>query len=137
MDDRQLIERAKGVLQQRDLTPECTVGEVSAALLTTRGNVYVGVSISAGCGVGFCAEHSAVATMVTQGESRIEKLVAISSDGKFLPPCGRCRELLFQIDRANLEAEVILGPERTVRLRELLPERWQEAWDSHWERPSG
>jgi cytidine deaminase len=129
MDDKGLIERAKEVLQQRELTPDCTVGEVSAALLTARGNVYVGVSISAACGVGFCAEHSAVATMVTQGESRVEKLVAISSDGKFLPPCGRCRELLFQIDWANLDADVILGPERTVRLRELLPERWQEVWD--------
>ena len=129
MDTNQLIDRAKEVLQPRELTPECTVGEVSAALLTTRGNVYVGISISAGCGVGFCAEHSAVATMVTQGEARVQRLVAISCDGKFLPPCGRCRELLFQIDRANLDAEVILGPERTVRLEELLPERWQEWWD--------
>ena len=129
MDDEQLIGRAKAVLQTRKLSPECTVGEVSAALLTTKGNVYVGISISAGCGVGFCAEHSAVATMVTQGESRVQRLVAISSDGKFLPPCGRCREMLFQIDRGNLDAEVILGPERTVRLEKLLPERWQEWWD--------
>jgi cytidine deaminase len=129
MDDERLIDKAKDVLHCRELTPECTVGEVSAALLTTAGNVYVGVSISAGCGVGFCAEHSAIAAMVTHGESRVQKLVAISCDGKFLPPCGRCREMLFQIDRANLDAEVILGSERTVRLEELLPERWQERWD--------
>jgi cytidine deaminase len=129
MNDNQLIDKAKGALHRRELTPECTVGEVSAALLTPRGNIYVGISISAGCGVGFCAEHSAIAAMVTQGEARVQRLVAISSDGKFLPPCGRCRELLFQIDRANLDAEVILGPERSMRLEELLPERWQEWWD--------
>jgi cytidine deaminase len=129
MDDEQLIDRAKDVLRCRELTPECIAGEVSAALLTAAGNVYVGVSISAGCGVGFCAEHSAVAAMVTHGESQVQKLVAISSDGKFLPPCGRCREMLFQIDRANLDAEVILGSGRTVRLEALLPERWQEWWD--------
>jgi cytidine deaminase len=81
MDDEQLIDRATAVLQTRELSPECTVGEVSAALLTTKGNVYVGISISAGCGIGFCAEHIAVAAMVTQGESRVQRLVAISSDG--------------------------------------------------------
>jgi cytidine deaminase len=129
MNEDQLIERAKDILHVRELTPECTAGEVGAALLTTSGNVYAGVSISAGCGVGFCAEHSAVAAMITHGETRVRKLVALSADGKFLPPCGRCRELLFQIDRANLDAEVILGPGRTVRLEALLPERWQESWD--------
>jgi cytidine deaminase len=128
MDNAQLIEKAKAVLRRRELSDECTVGEVAAALVTAAGNVYAGVSISAACGIGFCAEHSAVAQMVTQGESRVMKVVAISSDGLVLPPCGRCRELLYQIDRGNVETEVVLGG-RTVRLAELLPERWQERWE--------
>jgi cytidine deaminase len=66
--------------------------------------------------------------MVTAGETRIQKLVAISADGKLLPPCGRCRELLYQIDRGNLETEIILGPGRPTRLAELLPRRWQDLW---------
>ncbi len=129
MDNAQLMEKAREVLHQRQLSEECTAGEVAAALVTAAGNVYVGVSISAACGIGFCAEHSAVAQMVTQGESRIAKIVAISSDGRALPPCGRCRELLYQIDRGNVETEVVLAPDRVMRLRELLPERWQELWD--------
>jgi cytidine deaminase len=127
VDNTELIERAKSVLRVRQLTEECIVSEVSAALLTWDGNVHVGVSISAACGIGFCAEHSAIAQMVTHGESHIHKLVAISSDGKFLPPCGRCRELLFQIDRRNVKAEVLLSVERIVCLEDLLPERWQES----------
>jgi cytidine deaminase len=38
-----------------------------------------------------------------------------------LPPCGRCREFIRQIDDANLDTLVILGSEHAVALRELLP----------------
>jgi cytidine deaminase len=128
MDNVQLIDRAKSVLHRRQLTEECSVGEISAALLTRDGNVYVGVCISAACGIGFCAEHSAIAQMITHGETRISKLVAISEDGKFLPPCGRCREMLYQIDRENLRAEILLSGEKSICLEDLFPERWQELW---------
>jgi len=129
MDNTQLIDQARAVLRPRKLTDECTVGEVSAALLTSDGNVYVGISISAACGIGFCAEHSAIAQMITHGETLVQRLVALSGDGKFMPPCGRCREMLYQIDRSNLNAEVILSAEKVVSLKDLLPERWQELWE--------
>jgi len=129
MTNEELIRKAKSVLNYRELSDECNAGGVSAALLTSAGNVYVGVCIDAACGIGFCAEHSAVAHMVTMGESRIVKVVALSGDGKFLPPCGRCRELLYQVNNDNLDAEVLLSPERSVTLADLLPERWQELWD--------
>jgi cytidine deaminase len=123
-----LIEQAKAVLHCRQITEDCVVGEVSAALLTSENNVYVGVSISAGCGIGFCAEHSAIANMITQGETQVTKVVAVACDGRLIPPCGRCRELLYQIDRRNLKTQIIFGSERTLLLEELLPERWQEHW---------
>jgi cytidine deaminase len=126
VDNIQLIEKARSVLQTRRLTAECIAGEVSAALMTRDGNVYVGVSISAACGIGCCAEHAAIAQMVTRGESHIKKIVALTSDGNCLAPCGRCRELLYQIDRNNLKTEVILSAERCVSLADLLPERWQD-----------
>ena len=129
MDNIQLIDQARAVLRLRKLTDECTVGEVSAALLTSDGNVYVGISISAACGIGFCAEHSAIAQMITHGETLVQRLVALSSDGKFMPPCGRCREMLYQIDRSNLNAEILLSAEKVVSLKDLLPERWQELWE--------
>jgi len=128
MEDLALIEQAQKVCRSRQLSDECIAGEVGAVLLSAAGRVYVGVSISAACGIGFCAEHSAVAQMVTAGETRIRKLAAVSADGMLLPPCGRCRELLYQVDRGNLETEVILAPGETVRLAELLPRRWQETW---------
>ena len=38
-----------------------------------------------------------------------------------LPPCGRCRELIRQIDPANLDTEVVLGLDSSAPLRDLLP----------------
>lgn len=38
-----------------------------------------------------------------------------------LHPCGRCREFMRQIDKNNMEAEVILGKNKSAKLKELLP----------------
>ncbi len=122
-----LIEKAKSVTSSRRIR-DFEVGQVGSALITDQGNIYLGVCMDISSGIGFCAEHSAIAAMVTAGESRIRKLAAISADGKLMPPCGRCRELLYQIDRGNLETEVILEAGRPTRLADLLPHRWQDLW---------
>jgi cytidine deaminase len=55
-------------------------GEVGCALITRDGNLYLGVCIDTASGTGFCAEHSAIAAMVTAGEYSIEKIVAVWKD---------------------------------------------------------
>jgi cytidine deaminase len=101
------------------------LGDVSATLVTDRGNWHSGVCIDTGSGTGFCAEHSAIAAMVTAGEYRIAKIVAVwrSEDGTLyvIPPCGRCREFIRQIHPANLDTEVVLGNDKLTTLRDLLP----------------
>jgi cytidine deaminase len=68
--------------------------------------------------------------MITAGENSILKIIAICEDGTILPPCGRCRELIYQIDHGNLErTEIVLSATRTVKLKELLPYPWNEAWN--------
>ena len=84
-----------------------------------------------GVGNRLCAEHSAIAAMVTAGEYQITKIVAVwrDDDGLLfvLPPCGRCREFIRQIDPANLDAKVILGHDQSAFVRELLPAHdWPE-----------
>jgi len=101
-------------------------GDVAATLVTAAGNRYSGVCIETGSGTGFCAEHAAIAAMVTAREYQITAIVAVWRDPDHghlhvLPPCGRCREFIHQIDPANLDTEVVLGRDRTMRLRDLLP----------------
>ena len=75
------------------------------------------------CGIGFCAEHAAVAEMLKRHESKISMVVAVNDRGEVLPPCGRCREMMWQLDPANREALVVLGGDWALPLRELLPYR--------------
>ena len=127
----ELIEKAKTVLQPRKLSNDNSAGTVACALLSSNGNLYLGVCIDVSSGIGFCAEHSAIAAMITAGETKIAKIVAVSSDGKILPPCGRGREFMFEIDAVNLTlTDVVLGEENVVKLRELLPHPYTEVWDT-------
>ena len=88
--DAALIAAARAVVNPRRLSRTVEVGGVGAALVTASGQVFTGVCIDAASGIGFCAEHGAVAAMITAGESRIETIVAVDWDGSVLPPCGRC-----------------------------------------------
>lgn len=130
MTNEELIRKAQSVVNPRKIAHGCTVGDVGCALITGKGNVHVGVCIDVASGIGFCAEHSAIAAMVTQGEQRIRKIVAVLGDGTVLPPCGRCREFMHQVDQRNMDdTDVILSKEKTVKLRDLLPHPWEEVWE--------
>jgi cytidine deaminase len=130
LSNLEMIEQARTVLQPRKLAGDNAAGDVACALLSSSGNLYYGVCIDINSGIGFCAEHSAIAAMITAGESSISKIVAVCGD-VVLPPCGRCRELMYQINHSNLSnTDVVLGADRIVKLGELLPFPWNEAWDA-------
>lgn len=73
--------------------------------------------------MGFCAEHAAIAAMITAGETRIIKIVSVYKDETVIPPCGRCRELINQINDENYKREVLLK-NKIVTISQLLPEMW-------------
>lgn len=55
-----LKKKASDKVKPRQLSAECNVASVASALLTEKGNIYVGVCIDTPCGMGFCAEHAAI-----------------------------------------------------------------------------
>lgn len=120
-----LIDEAYKVTGEYRSSIDCTSGTVGAALVTKDGDIYTGVCIDCKCGIGFCAEHSAIAEMLKHKESEIEMIVAVNIEKKILPPCGRCREFIYQVNKANLKTQVILANNKTARLEELLPFPWQ------------
>ena len=122
LSDNDLFLQAKAVLNPRRLSQLAEAGSVASALVTEAGNVYVGVCIDTNSSMGFCAEHAAIAAMVTNGESRIATIVAVHQDGKHMVPCGRCREFIFQMHPENFKTRVILSSERSTTISLLLPE---------------
>ena len=124
ISDHDLIACAVSVVNARRIG-DYLVGDVGCALVSESGAVYTGVCIDVTCGIGFCAEHSAIAAMVTAGENRIAKIVAVWADGEgavsVLAPCGRCREFMRQIQDGALHTQVILGRDEVVTLADLLP----------------
>jgi cytidine deaminase len=129
-----LIASAEAVLNPHTVDGR-ELGDVASALVTEASAVFCGVCIDTSSGTGFCAEHAAIAAMVTAGEYKITKIVAVWRDTggvlHVVPPCGRCREFIRQIDPANLDTEVVLGRSSSARLRDLLPHsEWPSQPDS-------
>ncbi len=107
-------------------------GGVAAAIETRDGNIYTGISIDTACSMGFCAEHSAVAEMLKNGERYIKAVVAVGNDGNAVPPCGRCRELISQLSKENLNAVIEVKNGVFVTLKELMPYDWKEDLNREW-----
>ena len=121
-----LYKAAVKVQNSRSISPFIDAGGVAAAILTKQGNIYVGVCIDTASSLGMCAERNAIANMITNGESQIEKVVAVMPDGRVGSPCGACREYMMQLDKDSGEIEILLDldTQKTVRLKELLPDWW-------------
>ena len=125
--DLRLIKAAVGSLKNHKALKSKKLATVGCALLTAKGNTYTGVSMDFSCGIGFCAEHSAVAEMVKGGETAISRIAAVLASGKVIPPCGRCRELIYQVNRKNNNCAVIISNKEKMKLSKLMPLNWQKA----------
>lgn len=124
MSNEELIEEAFKYVRPHKMRHGFTTADCGCALLSESGKLYTGVSIDTPSSMGFDAEQSAIAAMIKDGEYKIRKIVAVIEDRIVLPPCGRCREFMYQIDEANMDTEVVLGKDKSVLLKELLPYPW-------------
>ena len=129
--DLELIEAARAAIRERYRDDW---QEVGAALRTRDGQLYVGVNLDAYLGrMAVCAEAVALGQVITHlGEAGIEVIVAVrhpkpgESDREIrvVSPCGACRELIWDYDRA---ARVIVptptGP-AVVAIGDLLPNKY-------------
>lgn len=118
---------AKSVQNERRISDYVTAGEVSAAILSSSGKIYTGVCIDTCSTLGICAERNVIFNMITNGESRIDKVLAVMPDGKTGTPCGACRELMVQLmPDSYKDIEIMLDYEtrKTVKLGDITPEWW-------------
>ena len=124
---KDLFEAAKAVQNDREISDKVWAGGVAAAIESESGRIYVGVCIDTCSTLGICAERNAIFNMITNGEHKIRKVLAIMPNGKTGAPCGACRELMTQLTPGKYQdIEIMLDYEknRVITLGELTPEWW-------------
>ncbi len=93
---------------------------VGAAGRTHDGRLLVGCNVeNASYGLTLCAECGLVSSLHATGGGRLAFVSIVAGDGRPVPPCGRCRQLLFEAGGGDLLIDGDPGPRR---LSELLPE---------------
>jgi cytidine deaminase len=124
---KSLFEAARAVQGSHRLSDYVTAGEVAAAVESSTGKIYTGVCVDTACTLGICAERNAIFNMLTHGEHKIRRVLAIMPNGKNGAPCGACRELMVQLmpkDYGMSEIMLDLESMKTMRMAELTPEWW-------------
>tara|TARA_Y100000310_G_C20670987_1_gene810274 strand:+ start:85 stop:504 length:420 start_codon:yes stop_codon:yes gene_type:complete len=129
--DKELIKKAEEIIKKSSPANLIDTGDVGAALITSKGNIFQGISLGFYCGIGSCGEYQAIGNMISNGETQIKTIVAVLDNKKkkkyqVIPPCGKCREMIHQSSKKNWDTEVIISKNKKVKLKELLPSPWRE-----------
>lgn len=123
----EMYEAAKSVQNERKISDYIDAGSVAAAVLSLSGKIYTGVCVDTCCTLGICAERNAIFNMLTNGEDKIAKVLAIMPDGKTGAPCGACIELMVQLmpkDYMNIEIMLDYEKDKVITLGLLTPQWW-------------
>ena len=123
----EMLAAALKVQNGRQISRYVEAGGVAAAVLSASGKIYTGVCVDTCSTLGICAERNAIFNMLTNGESKIVKVLAVMPSGKTGAPCGACRELMVQLmpdDYKGIEIMLDYEKGRVITLGELTPEWW-------------
>ncbi|XXK21889.1 cytidine deaminase [Arenicellales bacterium nBUS_48] len=97
---------------------------VAAMIKGASGAIYSGVNVeNAAYPQGWCAEASAIAAMVSSGETEIYELAVMAKSDEICTPCGGCRQKIREFASQDLKI-FCFGPnglKATYTLGELLP----------------
>ncbi|MEE9375902.1 MAG: cytidine deaminase [Rhizobiaceae bacterium] len=102
--------------------------QVGAAILTKSGSVFSGCNVeNASYPEGWCAETSAIAQMVSAGETSIAEILVLADQKPKITPCGGCRQRIAEF--ADQTTLVHLcdhdGVVETVTIGQLLPAQFE------------
>jgi cytidine deaminase len=120
-DEADLLRRARAV-RSRAYAPYSSF-HVGAVVVTPNG-VYEGVNVeNASSRMTTCAEQSAIARMVAEGDRGPIVAVAVVGDGQDpCTPCGACRQTIFEFGpTATVYASGDGGHPQVAHITELLP----------------
>jgi cytidine deaminase len=114
---------ASAVNAKQRALPTYSKFHVGAALLTKAGKVFNGANIeTSSYSLTICAERVAVFKAVYDGEREFSAVAIAADTEDFCPPCGACRQVLFDLC-GNIDVILVNKKEelKTIKLSELLP----------------
>lgn len=92
---------------------------VGAAGLVDDGRVVLGCNVeNASYGVGLCAECTMAGQLRLTGGGRLVAVACRIGSGELIMPCGRCRQILFELGGPECLLDTPAGP---VPMSEVLP----------------
>ena len=96
---------------------------VGAALRTKDGKVFTGCNVeSASYGLTVCAERVAIWKALSEGERDFTNLVVVADTEQLTPPCGTCRQIIWEFAKhADIELVNQHGDRETLLIEDLLP----------------
>lgn len=97
---------------------------VGAVVKGANGRLYAGCNVeNAAYPEGCCAETSAIAAMVMDGERKIVEVLVMGAGEALVTPCGGCRQRIREFAAGDTPIHICSpeGLRRTVTLGELLP----------------
>jgi cytidine deaminase len=98
---------------------------VGAAILTTKGEVFVGCNVeNSSYGMTNCAERTAIFSAVAKSgpELEIQAVAVVNDQGTACSPCGACRQVIYEFGpRAIIFYQGEKGPKQSL-ITDLLPE---------------
>ena len=115
-----LVEAARAVREQA-YAPYS--GFAVGAALLAEGRVFTGVNVeNASYPISVCAERNAVAAMVAAGGRRVDAVAVVTDGDTPTPPCGGCRQCLWEFGpEAVVLAVTLKGDRARWPLAGLLP----------------
>lgn len=108
---------------------------VGAAVETEDGEVYTGCNVeSASYGLTVCAERVAIWKAISEGARCFGRLVIVADTERLTPPCGTCRQIIWEHCRnTTIVLANLRGETETVDIKYLLP----HAFDAKFLKESG
>jgi cytidine deaminase len=103
---------------------------VGAALEDEQGRIHTGCNVeNATYGLTMCAERTAIFKGISEGARRFRRVAVVADTAVLTPPCGACRQLLWEFCG---DAEIVLsnlgGATRTMRMKDLLPSPFDDSF---------
>ena len=103
--------------------------QVGAALRTADGHVVTGCNVeNATYGLTVCAERVALFKALSEGHRRFTHIAVVADTAEPTPPCGACRQLLWEFGG---DLEVVLGNLQRETARHRLADLFPHPFDAH------